>query len=107
MRAAPASEGGHGCCRGGRPLLPRAARLHGAPLGRVGAPGGASRAAPVLAARGSRCHRQGGREEGEGGREQAGAREAHVEADPVRLQEDPQHHDSQRPHRHLWYTYLS
>ncbi|KAK8444351.1 hypothetical protein SEVIR_9G121900v4 [Setaria viridis] len=94
---------------GGGPVLPRDARRRGAPLGRVAAPGQGARGAPVRGARGPRRRRGGGEAQNRGGgreqerrEEEAGAGTAGVEADPVRLQEDPQHHHAQRPHRHLW-----
>jgi hypothetical protein len=40
-------------------------------------------------------------EEGKKGVWQAG-----VEVDHVHVEEDPEHHDPQRPHRHLWYVHL-
>ena len=92
---------------GGGPVLPRAARRRGAPLGGVAAPGKGACGTPVRRARGPRRRRRrGGGEEVRRG-EEAGARTAGLEADPVRLQQDPQHHHPQRPHRHLWCAHLS
>ncbi|CAL4918623.1 unnamed protein product [Urochloa decumbens] len=105
-----AAADGWGGGGGPGPVLPRAARRRGAPLGlgRLAAPGQGAPGAPVRGARGVRPHRRrgGGQYRGgageERGEEEAGARPAGVEADPVRLQEDPQHNHAQRPHRHLW-----
>jgi hypothetical protein len=56
---------------------------------------------------GGGCKRGQGGGRGEEGRvEEVGVWEASVEADPVRVEEDPEHHHPQRPHRHLWYAHL-
>jgi hypothetical protein len=98
---------------GGEPFHPSATDGHDATPGHVRGLGEGHHGATQRWDRESRRQWGGGDGmRGEGGRgeegcvEEAGAWQAGVEADHVRVEEDPKHHHPQRPHRHLWYVHL-